>query len=61
MATVEEVLRNAAGDPSTGLIAEVIPLFAKEIEANFEVVPRKKPTPLSPETRVVVAAETRQP
>lgn len=60
MATVQEILSNAAGNPTTGLVADMIPTFAKAIEANFEVVARKPEGTPQKEHRVVSAPETRQ-
>ncbi len=55
MATVEGILRETAGNPSTGVISDIIPGFAQAIEANFDLTPKKA----KPEQRVVVASETR--
>jgi hypothetical protein len=60
MATVEEILSNAAGNPTTGLIKEIIPSFAEAIEANFEVKARDPKETPPKEHRVVSAPETRQ-
>lgn len=60
MATVEEILQQTAGNPTTGLVAEVIPAFARAIEANFEVTPRKSKGDTPKEQRVISSPETRQ-
>lgn len=60
MATVEEILFNTAGNPTTGLIKEIIPSFAEAIEANFEVKARDPKETPPKEHRVITAEETRQ-